>query len=97
MKASRSYSSLSTGELAKKHVASAMVSWSGADDAGGSGIASYDVYVSDNGAAFTLWQDHTDETSATFAGEVDHTYGFYSVAVDNVGHVEAAPASAGGI
>ena len=29
------------------------LSWSGTDDPGGSGIASYDVYVSDNGGAFT--------------------------------------------
>ena len=29
------------------------VSWSGQDDAGGSGIATYDVYVSDNGGPFT--------------------------------------------
>ena len=35
------------------------VSWSGADDAGGSGIASYDIYVSDNGGAFTLFQTAT--------------------------------------
>ena len=29
------------------------VSWSGSDDAGGSGIASYDIYVSDNGGPYT--------------------------------------------
>ena len=32
--------------------ASFTVSWSGQDDAGGSGIATYDVYVSDNGGPF---------------------------------------------
>ena len=31
------------------------VSWSGSDNSGGSGIASYDVYVSDNGGNFASW------------------------------------------
>ncbi len=67
------------------------VNWSGQDDPGGSGIASYDVYVSDDGGPFTLWQSDTTATSATFAGQVGHTYGFYSVATDNVGNVQATP------
>jgi RHS repeat-associated protein len=67
------------------------VSWSGQDDPGGSGIASYEIYVSDNGGPFTLWQSATTQTSATFDGVNGHTYAFYSVATDNVGHVEATP------
>jgi RHS repeat-associated protein len=67
------------------------VSWSGQDDPGGSGIGSYDVYVSDNGGPFTLWQSATTQTSAAFDGVNGHTYAFYSVAKDNVGHVEATP------
>jgi hypothetical protein len=70
------------------------VTWAGQDDAGGSGIASYDVYVSDNGGPFTLFQQNTTTTSASFTGQVGHTYGFYSVAVDNVGNREAIPAGA---
>jgi RHS repeat-associated protein len=69
------------------------VSWTGQDD-GGSGIASYDVYVSDNGGPFTLWQSDTSATSATYTGQVGHTYGFYSVATDNVGNVQPTPAAA---
>lgn len=65
------------------------VSWSGTD--AGSGIASYDVFVSDNGAAATAWLVGTMATSASFTGLDGHTYGFYSVARDVVGHVEAAP------
>ncbi len=70
------------------------VSWSGQDYAGGSGLASFNVYDSDNGGAFTLWQSDTTATSATFTGQDGHTYGFYSVATDNVGNVQATPTSA---
>jgi RHS repeat-associated protein len=69
------------------------VSWSGQDDTGGSGISSYTIFVSDDGGAFTPWLT-TANTSATYAGAVDHTYAFYSVATDNVGNVEAAPTTA---
>jgi len=73
------------------------VSWSGQDDAAGptgSGIATFDIYVSDNNGPFTLWKDATPLTSDTFTGIDDHTYGFYSVATDNVGHVEGPPSVA---
>jgi hypothetical protein len=70
------------------------VGWSGRDDAGGSGIAAYDIYVSDNGSDFSLWQSATIATSASYAGQGGHTYRFYSVARDNVGHVELAPLAA---
>jgi RHS repeat-associated protein len=70
------------------------VSWSGADEIGGSGIASYDVYVSDNSGAYALWLDDTTATSATYNGKNGHTYAFYSCSRDNVGHVEAAPMAA---
>jgi len=70
------------------------VTWSGQDNNGGSGVASYDVYVSDNGGPHTLWQSDTTQTSATFDGIDGHAYAFYSVATDNVGNVEAIPTSA---
>jgi hypothetical protein len=70
------------------------VSWSGTDNTGGSGIAVYNVYVSDDGGPFTLFQSDTPATSATFTGQAGHTYGFYSVAVDNAGNVQATPAAA---
>ncbi len=70
---------------------SILISWGGQDDANGSGIASYDIYVSDNGGAYILWLDDTNAISATFVGEHGHTYSFYSVATDNAGHVEEAP------
>jgi RHS repeat-associated protein len=68
------------------------LNWSGQDEPGGSGIASYTVYVSvDGGTPLALFADTTD-TSGTVTVETGHTYAFYSVATDNVGHVEAAPA-----
>jgi RHS repeat-associated protein len=67
------------------------VSWSGSDDVGGSGIGSYDVYVSDNGGPYTLLLSATTLTSTTFTGLPGHSYSFYSVATDNVGHREEAP------
>jgi RHS repeat-associated protein/uncharacterized repeat protein (TIGR01451 family) len=69
------------------------VKWSGSDG-NGSGIAGYNVYVSDNGGAYALWQSNTTNTSATYAGQVGHTYSFYSVATSNVGLVQPTPTAA---
>jgi len=70
------------------------VTWSGEDDTGGSGIASYNIYVSDDGGPFTAFETDTTATSATFTGVNGNTYDFYSVATDNVGNVQPTPASA---
>ena len=72
--------------------ASFMVSWLGTD--AGSGVKSYTIYVSDSGGPFTSWLTQTQNTSANFIGSVGHTYGFYSIATDNVGNVEAAKINA---
>lgn len=68
--------------------------WSGSDDANGSGLASYDIFVSDNGGDYTLLLDDTTLTTTQFTGEFGHTYAFYSVATDNTGRVEEAPVPA---
>jgi hypothetical protein len=68
------------------------VSWSGTD--AGSGVASYSVFVSDNGGTPTLWQNDTTATSAQFTGADGHTYSFSCTATDNVGNVETLPVSA---
>ncbi|MGP0065832.1 MAG: hypothetical protein ACLQGP_19795 [Isosphaeraceae bacterium] len=67
------------------------VSWSGQDNPGGSGIAFYNIYVSDDGGPYTPFLLDTTETSATFTGQFGHTYSYYSEATDNVGNVEAPP------
>ena len=77
--------------LASFSPASFTVKWAGQDNTGGSGIASYSIYVSDNNGPFTLWQSATTQSSATYTGQNGHTYRFYSVAVDNVGNVQATP------
>lgn len=70
------------------------VAWQGADDAGGSGIAAYDVFVADNAGPFTLWQARTTATSANYTGQAGHSYQFYSLATDQVGHRQATPSTA---
>jgi hypothetical protein len=64
------------------------VQWTGTD--AGAGIGDFSIYVSDNGGAFTLWQDHTGAFSSNFTGAVGHTYGFYALGTDLVGNVEPA-------
>ncbi len=70
------------------------VSWSGSDGTNGSGIAAYDVFVSDNGSTFTALLSDTTLTSTSFTGVDGHTYGFYAVATDNAGNVQATPTAA---
>ncbi len=67
------------------------VGWSGTDDPGGSGIASYTVYVSTDGGPFTPWLAGTTLTEAIYQGQSGDTYAFYSVATDNVGNVQPTP------
>ncbi len=55
----------------------------------GSGLASYDVYVSTNGGPFVFWQSlPADNPSKLFSGEDNHTYAFHAIARDLAGNVE---------
>ena len=74
--------------------ASFTVTWSGQDYVGGSGVADYEVYVSDDGGPVALFESNTTATSATFTGEDGHTYSFYSVATDIGGNQQATPTTA---
>ena len=69
------------------------VEWSG-DDGAGSGVAAYDVYVSEDGGAWGVWLEDTTETAGTYAGQNGRSYAFYSVATDYLGHRQAAPVGA---
>jgi len=60
-----------------------VVQWNGQDDTNGSGVAGYDVFVSDNNGPWTLWQNNSTNTSGLFPALSGHTYAFYSVARDN--------------
>ncbi len=50
------------------------LNWQGTDV--GSGVAGYDIFVSDNGGAFTLAQSNISGTTTTYIGQSGHTYGF---------------------
>jgi hypothetical protein len=60
--------------------------WAGTDL--GAGVLDFTVYVSDNGGPFTPFVTQSTATSAAFAGQPGHTYGFFSTARDFVGNVE---------
>ena len=70
------------------------LNWSGTSNQSSSGISTYNVYVSDDGGAFTPFLTDTTATSATFNGQQGHTYGFYSVATNNAGTTQATPSAA---
>ncbi len=56
----------------------------------GSGLRDVSIYVSENGGAFGLWQTFgPTTTNAVFTGAPGTTYGFYTLASDNVGLTEA--------
>jgi hypothetical protein len=66
------------------------LNWSGKDDPSGSGIASYNIYVSVDGGPSALLIQNTTNTSAAVTVQPGDTYAFYSQAIDNVGNVESA-------
>ena len=67
------------------------VSWSGTDDLHGSGIATFDIYVSIDAAVPVRWLNGTALLSAEYPGELGKSYAFYSIATDAVGQQEVAP------
>ncbi len=62
------------------------VTWAGGDT--GSGIGTYDIWVSRDGASFTPWLTGTAATTGTYPGASGHRYAFASVARDKVGRLE---------
>ncbi len=67
------------------------VRWNGSDEAQGSGIGYYNVYARTGSTPWRLVFGPTRDTMGQFTAENETRYYFYSVAVDRVGHVEAAP------
>jgi hypothetical protein len=61
------------------------VTWSGTDNLA---VSHYDIYVSIDGGAYTLWKDNTTELGGLLVGTVGSTYSFYSIATDNAGNSE---------
>lgn len=66
-----------------------VVRWQGEDL--GSGVASYDVWVSEGGGPLRRWMTTTMATSATFTEAYSNTYGFAVSARDRAGNEEAIP------
>ena len=60
-----------------------------AQDPSGSGIASYDIFVSVNGGPYLPWLQQTTLSGALYSGQAGNRYAFYSVATDNLGDQEA--------
>lgn len=79
--------------LPDKSRSSFLVRWTGEDNPGGSGIASFDVFHSVNGGPLMRWFAVTPSTGAVFQGELGKTYAFHSVAVDRAGNRESPPAA----
>jgi len=81
----------SVTQLPAQSPTSFIVRWSGADDSGGSGIATYDIYVSIEATAPVLWLHDTISLQANYTGEAGKSYAFFSVATDAVGNRESVP------
>jgi hypothetical protein len=69
------------------------ITWSGQDNAGGSGLASFDIFVSENSGPFLPWLQRTTLRGAIYAGNLGSTYAFYSTATDVAGNKESAHGS----
>jgi subtilase family serine protease/alpha-tubulin suppressor-like RCC1 family protein len=70
-----------------------LVQWQGNDDANGSAISAYNVYVSENGEEFSPWLVDTSLTEAIYPGMRGNTYALYVSSVDRAGNIENAPAA----
>jgi hypothetical protein len=63
-----------------------------ASGAPGSGIASFDLYVSQDGGPFVFWTTvPASSPTAVLSADGSHTYAFRSVATDAAGNVEVKP------
>jgi hypothetical protein len=65
--------------------------WDQADEAGGSGVSSIDIFMSVDGAPPMMLLNDFVGTTATIPLVVNHVYSFYSEARDGVGHEELPP------
>lgn len=63
--------------------------WNGSDDPGGSGIASYSIYLSINSRPYSLYRSAIADTSLVFTGAKDTLYCFFVSAKDSVNNAEA--------
>ena len=64
------------------------LSWTGTDDAGGSGVKSYTLYVSTNGVSFYILKAGMQRLDTSIALAKDSSYCFFVLATDSVGNME---------
>jgi hypothetical protein len=62
------------------------LSWRGTDELKGSGVANFDLYVSENSGPFQLYEEGLTDSSTNFIGVDGKTYGFFTLATDNTGN-----------
>jgi hypothetical protein len=62
--------------------------WTGADDASGSGIKDYSLYVSENNGPFTLYKKEITATHEAYPAVAGNVYCFFTRARDNTGNYE---------
>jgi hypothetical protein len=65
-----------------------LLSWSGQDDANGCGLQSYALYVSADGANYSLIRSGITRTDTSFEGQANKRYYFFVLATDSVGNTE---------
>jgi RHS repeat-associated protein len=64
------------------------IHYTGTDDANGSGVKWYAIYVADNSGPPELYVNNFTKTDTTFRGLAEHKYKFYISATDTAGNVE---------
>src|SRR5262249_52781627 len=72
------------------------VQWTSTDDRGGSGVQYVNLYVSQDGGPYQVWQSKVTQASGTlvYQGQAGHTYTFLVLATDRAGNHELPPAAA---
>lgn len=63
--------------------------WNGTDDPGGSGIATYSLYLSVNGRPYSLYRSGISDNAFLFTGVRDTVYCFFVAGTDSVNNKEA--------
>lgn len=65
-----------------------VLNWSGNDDAKGSGLHFYTLYVSEDGINFNIVRTNITRTDTVITGQVGQHYYFFVLATDSVGNTE---------
>jgi len=76
-----------TAETSPDDSTQALIRWGGDDGQYGTGVATYDVEVSQNDGSWFTWRSQTTETEGTYDLSSGGTYAFRVRATDNAGNV----------